>query len=354
MKKENVLEVRNIKKRHNGDTTLDGVDLELEQGEILCLLGPSGCGKTTLLRIIAGLEQPDAGEVLFKGKNLKAFPPHKRQFSMMFQEFALFPHKNVVENVSFGLQMRDAGERETVERTKEVLTLVGLEGFGQRNVNDLSGGERQRVALARSLAPKPLLLMLDEPMGSLDRALRERLMLDLRRILKKVGVPTLFVTHDQNEAFVLADKIALFSKGVIEQIDRANDLYLKPKNEFVARFLGFQNLIRGTLKEDGRVQSSLGVLNSQREKGLEKPVLLLIRAETTRILLTGEQVSGEEWILAGNVADIRFQGPVYHIHVELETKESLVIHHPVDKSPPAIGDKVKVAVPLSTVTLLDA
>lgn len=354
MSDKKVLELRNIKKRHNGDITLDGVNLELEQGEILCLLGPSGCGKTTLLRIIAGLEQPDAGEVLFQGKNLKSFPPHRRQFSMMFQEFALFPHKNVLENVSFGLQMRNVSEREIAERTEEILKLVGLGGFGHRNVIDLSGGERQRVALARSLAPKPLLLMLDEPMGSLDKALRERLMLDLRKILKKVSAPTIFVTHDQNEAFVLADKIALFNKGVIEQIDRASELYLKPKNEFAARFLGFQNLIPGTMKENGRVQSSLGVLNSHRETGLEKQVLLLIRAETIRILTAGDQPTNEVWILAGSVADIRFQGPVYHIHVELETKESLIIHHPVDQPLPGIGDRIKVAVPLSTITLLDA
>ncbi len=193
-----LLSIQNITKRFGDKLALDRVSADVVGGEIFCLLGPSGCGKTTLLRIIAGLERPDAGQLFCQGQELGPIPPHRRDFGLMFQDFALFPHKNVFDNVAFGLRMRARLKDGAIKtRVQEMLALVGLEGFEERSVNDLSGGEAQRVALARSLAPRPQLLMLDEPLGSLDRALRERLMIELRDILKQVGVTTLYVTHDQ-------------------------------------------------------------------------------------------------------------------------------------------------------------
>ncbi|MBN2299153.1 MAG: ABC transporter ATP-binding protein, partial [Deltaproteobacteria bacterium] len=208
-----LLELRSISKTFNHDPALDKVSLDIEEGTILCLLGPSGCGKTTLLRIIAGLEKADEGNVYFNKRDMADIEPHRRNFGMMFQEFALFPHLNVFENITFGLKMQNKSRAAILERTQEMLVLVGLEEYALRGVSELSGGERQRVALARTLAPQPRLVLLDEPFGALDRALRERLLLEVRNILKRLGVTTVFVTHDQAEAYAVADIIAVMDKG---------------------------------------------------------------------------------------------------------------------------------------------
>ncbi len=206
MNKLPLLQLDDIRKTYNGQTfALDGISLSVDAGEIVCLLGPSGCGKTTLLRIIAGLEKKDRGRILFKGRNLDDTPVHERNFGLMFQDFALFPHKSVAENVAFGLRMARWPAARAATRVNEMLALVDLPGHTQRSIFELSGGERQRVALARSLAPSPELLMLDEPLGSLDRKLREELMAELRKILKTVGQTAVYVTHDQEEAFEVAD-----------------------------------------------------------------------------------------------------------------------------------------------------
>ncbi len=226
-----------------GDTqVLSNVSLELQNGEIVCLLGPSGCGKTTLLRIIAGLEAPDAGEIRFKDRELAEVPVHERNFGLMFQDHALFPHMTVAQNVAFGLRMR--GHEKVEDGTRATLSLVGLQNMGQRDVNSLSGGEQQRVALARSLAPRPSLLMLDEPLGSLDAGLRERLLPELRQIFVETGQTVITVTHDQQEANAIADRIAIMNNGRIEQYDSPQVLYARPRNAFVAAFLGLGNPVR--------------------------------------------------------------------------------------------------------------
>jgi ABC-type Fe3+/spermidine/putrescine transport system ATPase subunit len=242
-----LLDIRDLTKYYGDTPALRGVSLEVAAGAIVCLLGPSGCGKTTLLRVIAGLEHPASGAVRFAGQPIDAVPPHLRGFGLMFQDYALFPHRNVAENVGFGLRMQSLPRGQIAARVAEMLALVGLEGYDARRVYELSGGERQRVALARSLAPNPRLLMLDEPLGALDRALRERLLDDLRAILKRVGVTSIYVTHDQAEAFAIADWLVLMNAGRIEQQGRPEAVYRRPVSAFAARFLGLANLVAGTV-----------------------------------------------------------------------------------------------------------
>ena len=249
-----LLTVAGVSKAYPGLPVLHAISLEAEAREIVCLLGPSGCGKSTLLRIVAGLETADRGQVFFAGEDMAAVPAHRRRFSLMYQDYALFPHMDVAGNVAFGLRMQDRPLDEIEARVSEMLALVELRGYERRRVSELSGGEQQRVALARSLAPGPRLLMLDEPLGALDRALREQLMNDLRAILKRVGVTALYVTHDQEEAFAVADRVLIMQTrpeagegGRVVQAGVPQDVYRYPATSYVARFLGFRNLIDGTV-----------------------------------------------------------------------------------------------------------
>jgi ABC-type Fe3+/spermidine/putrescine transport system ATPase subunit len=249
-----ILVVSHLAKAYPGLPVLHDVSFDVDEGEIVCLLGPSGCGKTTLLRIVAGIETADQGIVVFAGRDLAGVPVHRRGFGLMFQEFALFPHKDVWANVAFGLRMQHLPAPEITQRVQSALELVRLAGYDHRRVTDLSGGEQQRVALARSLAPGPRLLMLDEPLGSLDRTLREQVMNELRAILKQIGMTALYVTHDQQEAFAIADRVFVMRPdpaqgGRVEQAGTPQEVYRRPATPFVARFLGFQNLLDGVVKE---------------------------------------------------------------------------------------------------------
>ena len=259
----------------------------VERGEIVCLLGPSGCGKTTLLRLIAGLEPLDSGRVLVDEEDVTDVPPHLRGFGLMFQEYALFPHKDVFGNVAFGLRMQGLGRDEVAARVADALALVGLAGFEQRDVSLLSGGERQRVALARSLAPQPCLLMLDEPLGALDRALRERLLGELPDILHRAGATAITVTHDQEEAFAIADRVVLMRAGRVVQTGTPEAVYRRPASAWAARFLGLTNLLDGRVAGRGRVETAIGLLEigdselATWDVGFE--VQVLIRPEAARL-----------------------------------------------------------------------
>ncbi|MCB9006977.1 MAG: ABC transporter ATP-binding protein [Ardenticatenaceae bacterium] len=250
-----LLACSNIEKSYGEKQVLHQIDLALQTGEIGVLLGPSGCGKTTLLRIIAGLTVPDNGRIHLNDQEITHQPVHQRELGMVFQDYALFPHKNVAQNVGFGLRMHHWDTAAVEHRVALVLELVGLAGFASRPIHELSGGEQQRVALARSLAPAPRLILLDEPLGALDRALRERLMLDLRQILKDAGnvlgrpegMTAVYVTHDQAEAFAIADKLVVLNNGRIEQIDTPQAVYRQPATSFVARFLGMTNIFDAQL-----------------------------------------------------------------------------------------------------------
>ena len=231
-----------------GDTlALDGASLEIAEGEVVALLGPSGSGKSTLLRVVAGLERPDAGRVLLGGEDVTRVPPHRRGLGVVFQDRALFGHRDVHGNVAFGLRMQGAPREEIERRVAELLELVGLAGFERRTIATLSGGERQRVALARALAPEPRVLLLDEPLGSLDSRLREKLLVDLERIFEAVGVTALHITHDLAEAFALGDRVAILRAGRIEQLGTPDEVWARPKSEDVARFLGLANVRGGVV-----------------------------------------------------------------------------------------------------------
>ncbi len=280
-----LLQVAHLHKSFVASAVLNDVSFEVNEAEIVCLLGPSGCGKTTLLRIIAGLEVADSGTITFDGRDVQNVPVHRRNFGLMFQDFALFPHKNVWDNVIFGLRMQNLPADQIQSLGRAALEMVGLRGFEKRDVHQLSGGERQRVALARSLAPKPKLLMLDEPLGALDRQLREELMIELRRILKAAQLTAIYVTHDQSEAFAVADRVAVMNTGHIEQIDTPQRIYAQPATEFVARFLGMPNLIGGTVLSCTAgvavIGTPIGLLHVSTDRSLpiDQAVTLLIRSD---------------------------------------------------------------------------
>lgn len=320
-----MLTITNVSKAYTpGTSVLQNINLTIEEGEIVCLLGPSGCGKTTLLRIVAGLEQPDQGQLTLAGRDLRRVPVHQRNFGLMFQEFALFPHRTVAENVAFGLRMAGLSRAEITQRVQEVLALVNLEKYGTRSIFALSGGERQRVALARSLAPRPRLLMLDEPLGSLDRALREELMVELRTILKEVGVTALYVTHDQQEAFAVADRLVVMRQGQIEQIGPPPAIYHTPATAFVARFLGFHNLF--PIQPDGAVPALQKIAAANwtipvptADGSSPNQRYLLIRPDALRSLSCEKRedvaTSADTLTLHGRVQASLFRGSYYQVTV---------------------------------------
>ncbi|MCG6908629.1 MAG: ABC transporter ATP-binding protein [Deltaproteobacteria bacterium] len=345
-----ILECKCLSKRFDEPAVRD-VSLSLAKGRILCLLGPSGCGKTTLLRLIAGLENPDRGRVIFAGKDLTRRPAHQRQFGMMFQDFALFPHKNVFQNVAFGLQMLNMDPGKAASLTDEMLELTGLADLGRRDVASLSGGEKQRVALARSLAPRPRLLMLDEPMGSLDRALRERLLPEIRNLLKQLKMTAIFVTHDQSEAFGIADEIAVMNKGQIMQQAVPEDLYRFPASVFVAEFLGFNNLLPGAVNAEGAIDTALGALRpSSCHCGVGAAVTVLLPPECAA--LTPPAAGTDVAIIQGEVLNRTFAGRCYRVRIGtgsfLELTFDLANHDP----PPLVGEKIVLYLNIKMITVI--
>jgi ABC-type Fe3+/spermidine/putrescine transport system ATPase subunit len=301
-----MLTLTNITKSFGTTLALTHVSFEMKRGEIVALLGPSGCGKSTLLSIIAGLEPPTDGDVLWEGRSLRGVPPHRRGFGLMFQDYALFPHLNVFENVAFGLKMLKLPKREIQTRVDDSLALVGLPGAARRDVHTLSGGEQQRVALARSLAPQPHLLMLDEPLGSLDRNLRERLTGELRTILRQMNQTALYVTHDLEEAFALADRIVLMNAGQIEQIGTPQELYGQPTSRFAASFLGLTNLLEGQISA-GQVTTPVGVFPAIGQ--LHGRVTILLRPDAASLI-------GGPCSIHGIVVECLFRGS--HAQVTLD------------------------------------
>ncbi len=317
-----MLQLRQVCKCFGNKQVLDDVSIEVRAGEIVCLLGPSGCGKTTLLRIIAGLEEPDRGEILLQGVDLAVVPVHERNFGLMFQDYALFPHMTVAQNVAFGLRMRRLDN--VGQRTNEILSLVGLKDMGQRDVNSLSGGEQQRVALARSLAPRPSLLMLDEPLASLDAGLRERLLPELRQIFVDTGQTVITVTHDQQEASAIADRIAIMNDGRIEQYDTPQTLYARPSNAFVARFLGLGSPVRREW------------LVGRTDETFEGEQFLLHPAG----MRLGDATDDDALVLEGTIEQRSYEGENWRLAVRVGV-ENFRFRHPLEAAPvPEPGTRV--------------
>lgn len=302
--------------KHFGATrAVDGVSFEVAPGEVVALLGPSGCGKSTLLSLIAGLETPDNGDVRWDRRSLRDLPSHRRAFGLMFQDLALFPHLDVAGNVGFGLDVTGEDPGRARARVRQVLEWVGLDGFGDRRVDTLSGGEQQRVALARTLAPAPRLVMLDEPLGALDRTLRERLLEDLAGILRRAAggasQTALYVTHDQEEAFALADRVVIMQQGRVAQAGTPEALYRRPASAFVARFLGLNNLLEGTAGEGPAgfsAETPLGRIPLPAPA--RGPVTLLLRPDAAH--LGGEGALSIE----GRVVGRSFRGSLARLTIE--------------------------------------
>ena len=337
-----MLEAVDLSVRFGPKTALDSVSLTVADGEILALLGPSGSGKTTLLRVIAGLQQPDGGSLTWDGRSLDRVAAHERGFGLMFQDYALFPHRSVGGNVAFGLRMAGRPAAEIDERVAEVLGWVGLRGYQDRSVGNLSGGEQQRVALARALAPAPHMLMLDEPVGSLDRGLRERLVGELRQLFVERGITTLYVTHDQEEAFSLADRLVIMRDGAVAQEGTPEDVWRAPADEWVARFLGFDNIVAAIIAE-GFAETGFGQIRVGSEAG-SGPHRLVIRPD-------GFALSSTEGI-EGEVVARSFRGG--HYRLQVATRDGTVLDMEIDELPvPRVGDRVRFTIDPTAVVVLD-
>lgn len=317
------VDVRSLTKAYDDVVALNAVDLSIAPGEFVALLGPSGCGKTTLLRCIAGLIVPSGGDVLVDGRDITALPVHRRGLGMVFQSYALFPHMTVGENVAFGLRMRGVAKAERTAAVTKALGLVHMEGLVERYPAQLSGGQQQRVALARSLVTKPTVLLLDEPFGALDAQLRDSMQIELRRMQRQLGITAVFVTHDQREAFTMADRVAVLSGGTLQQFDRPSVIYNRPATPFVAQFIGQANRFAGTYAsaDGGGSAVTVSGLDAplRAESGLDgiplgAPITVMVRPERIRIASDGE--SAAQNCLPGTVSDIIFSGEKVGIWVE--------------------------------------
>ena len=298
---------------------LRGISLDIKSREFVTLLGPSGCGKTTTLRIIGGFEQPDSGDVLFEGRRLNDVPPYRREINTVFQRYALFPHLNVAENIAFGLHIKKMNPAEIKLKTREMLSLVGLSGFEARDVTSLSGGQQQRVAIARALVCEPRVLLLDEPLGALDLKLRKDMQIELKRIQQRTGITFIYVTHDQEEALTMSDRIVVMNHGVIQQVGSPTDIYNEPENAFVADFIGESNIIDGVMLEDRKVEfcdREFECVDSG--FGHNTPVDVVIRPEDVEIVTPGEG------FMDGDITSVIFKGVHFEMHVECEGREWLI------------------------------
>jgi putative spermidine/putrescine transport system ATP-binding protein len=316
------LDVAGAEKSFGAATVLGGVDLGVGQGEFVSLLGPSGCGKTTLLRIVAGLLGVDRGTVNLDGQDITSLPPHKRDVGVVFQNYALFPHLTVAENVAFGLKARRHGTAQTEEAVKRFLALVHLDDFADRSVRALSGGQQQRVAVARALAVQPKLLLLDEPFSALDRKLREAMQIDLRHLLRELGTTSVFVTHDQDEALTMSDRIAVMNHGAIEQFDTPEAIYRKPATAFALEFVGLSSRLSGTvIGTQGdlvAVETSFGRLMAPGHFVHGAAVLLAVRPERIKVGAPGDAT------LTARLRDAVFQGAKIQLHFETNAGDQLM------------------------------
>ena len=321
---KNIVELDGVEKHFGGIAALDGVSAQIREGEFFSLLGPSGCGKTTLLRLIAGFEQPTKGNIAIDGFQMYGVEANERPTNMVFQSYAIFPHLNVEENVGYGLKRLNLGKDETARRVNEMLKLVDLENYNKRPAHALSGGQRQRVALARSLIMKPKVLLLDEPLSSLDKNLREQMQVELRHLQRTVGITFILVTHDQEEALTMSDRIAVMFEGKIVQIASPQELYSRPKSKRVASFIGVMNFIEGQLLKDGGQVTTVdvGILGNVNVNPDQipiplnpGPVIIGIRPEMLTLLF--EDRDSTEYEISGVILESTYYGDMTYYNVQV-------------------------------------
>lgn len=320
-----LIELKNLKKNFGKNEIIKSISLDVYDGEFLTLLGPSGCGKTTILRMLAGFEYPSEGEILLDGENLMAIPANKRNINTVFQSYALFPHLSVRDNIGYGMKIKKVPLKERNERVDEMLAMTSLEALANRRPSQLSGGQQQRVAIARSLVNRPKVLLLDEPLGALDLGLRKKMQIELKRLQKKLGTTYVYVTHDQEEALTISDRIVVMNAGKIEQCDKAKTVYQKPASKFVAEFLGETNLIEGEYYDKGNQAFFMIQGRSYPvERQEQKMSMLSVRPEHLKLCSPGE--SG----LKGQVVESVFMGENYRIGVQATSGQCL---HLLQKEP---------------------
>ena len=343
------LSVRRLRKAFGAVVAVDEVSLDAAPGEFLSLLGPSGCGKTTLLRIIAGLVEPDGGEVVLAGEDITRVAVHRRNLGLVFQSYALFPHMTVFENVAFGLRRRSVPPAELAPRVERMLELVRLGPLGTRQPRELSGGQQQRVALARALVTEPRVLLLDEPLSNLDALLRDEMRVELKRLQERLGTTMIFVTHDQAEALILSDRVVVMEAGRVEQIGRPEEVYRRPATAFVARFLGRANFLAGTVAETGATATVVALdgggfsVVAGPRPGLAPgvPVHVVIRQESIRLAPLGAE-AGCPNHFAATVVFHAFAGQAHHYVVQLADGRELEIAAPGATLPLARGSRARV------------
>ncbi|WP_295150346.1 ABC transporter ATP-binding protein [uncultured Peptoniphilus sp.] len=313
-----VIELKNISKAFGDNVILENFDLKVKKDEFLTILGPSGCGKTTILRLIGGFEEPDEGQILFNGEDITNKEAYERQINTVFQKYALFPHMNVFDNIAFGLKIKKMDKKVIKEKVSEVLKLVNLSGFENREIESLSGGQQQRIAIARALVNEPDVLLLDEPLGALDLKLRQAMQIELKRIQKSVGITFIYVTHDQEEALSMSDTVLVLNNGEIQQMDSPINIYNEPKNAFVADFIGESNIIKGRMLEDFKVRF-LDYDFPCVDKGFKanEDVEVVVRPEDVLLV-------DENYQIEGTVTSLVFKGVHYEMTVDIDGYSMLV------------------------------
>lgn len=364
------IRIRNLRKSFDQHLALEHIDLDVYEGEFLSLLGPSGCGKTTLLRIIAGFEYPDQGEVHIGGVDALRLPAYKRPVNTVFQSYALFPHMTILQNVLFGLKMARVPQAQALERAQEAMRLVEIQQFAQRKPLQLSGGQRQRVALARAIVNEPKVLLLDEPLGALDLKLRKQLQVDLMQLQKRLAITFVYVTHDQEEALVMSDRVAVMKTGLIDQLGAAEDIYERPRSRYVATFLGSSNLLEAKVRHIdseiisldtalGTIRSAVSNTNNGHSYRVGQQLTVSIRPEKLYVL---SQPKGyeQENLLQGQIEEIIYTGveSQYLVRVGHGENSALLSAYVMNKaltehSSFAIGDNVHLVLPSKSVVLLD-
>ncbi len=345
-----------VTKRYGSVVAVDELSVEVQAGEFLSLLGPSGCGKTTTLRMLAGFEHPDAGRIQISGRDLAGVPAHKRPVNTVFQSYSLFPHLSVAQNVAYGLQQKRVPRAEVGQRVAEVLDMVQMRAYAERRPNQLSGGQQQRIALARALVNRPSVLLLDEPLGALDRQLREQMQLELKLLQSRLGVTFIFVTHDQSEALAMSDRIAIMRHGRIEQLADATTIYETPATAYVAGFVGQQNFLRGKASgESGQVDTAWGRMRSARHAppvAAGAAVTAAVRPESVEIDLAGSAEDAAENSVTGTLIGISHLGETIQFVVQVDPQLAVLARRPTPQAPHlTTGQRVRAFWPAERVLL---